>query len=305
MVQQKKGLGKGLGALLNNIEEKSEKDEKKEKNEKKSGIINIDINKIEPNAGQPRKYFDDESLEGLAESIKSFGIIQPLIVKDEGEYYSIIAGERRWRAARLAKLKEIPVIIKEYNEVETLQIALIENIQRQDLNPIEEAYCYKKLSDEYFFSQEDIANKVGKSRSVISNALVLLNLDSKVQNFIVECKISASHGRALLSIKNPEKQFQLAEQIIEDQMSLRELENEINFFNEYLEKIKLKEYEKEKIDIKKENIEKISYKKIESDLQTIFGTKVAIKPGKKKSKIEIEYFSPDELDRLLGIIKGL
>lgn len=298
MVQQKKGLGKGLGALLNNIEEHNDI------NEKKAGVIEIDINKIEPNISQPRKYFDDESLIGLAESIKSFGIIQPLIVKDEGNFYTIIAGERRWRAARIAKLVTIPVIIKEYNEMETLEIALIENIQRQDLNPIEEAYCYKKLSEEYFFSQEEIANKVGKSRSVISNSLNLLNLDSKVQNFIVECKISSSHGRALLSIKNPEKQFQFAEQVIEDEMSLRELEHTINNYNDYLEKIDQKQYTEKQVEVKRENIEIISYKKIESDLKTIFGTNVVIKSGKKKGKIEIEYFSPDELDRLLGIIKG-
>ena len=304
--KSRSGLGRGLNALINttasgneNVVENSEIN--------KSGVIEVELNKIEPNNNQPRKYFDDEGLQELAESIKSFGIIQPLIVKDCGKFYSIIAGERRWRAARLAGITKIPVIIKEYNEMETIQIALIENIQREDLNPIEEAMCYKKLSEEFFLSQEDIANRVGKKRGSISYYINLLNLDNRVQSFISNTKISAGHGRALLSIKDFENQFIICEYTIENNLSVKDLEIYVNRFNEELENPELNKGEEQE---KVLNLPKLSeknsiFKKIEKDLKSVFGTKVTIKSGKKKGKIEIEYYSEDELDRLVSLMKNI
>ncbi|MDR2938812.1 MAG: ParB/RepB/Spo0J family partition protein [Clostridiales bacterium] len=289
----KKGLGKGINALIStpisNISAESEE-------QQKSGAVLVDINKIEPNLNQPRKFFDNESLAELAESIKSYGIIQPLLVKDEGAYFSLIAGERRWRAARIAKLTEVPVIIKDYNEVDTIQVALIENIQREDLNPIEEAECYQRLMDEFFFTQEDIANKIGKSRSLISTFLNLLNLDDRVKNFIAEGKISATHGKLLLQVTDSEKQFSVCENFIENKMSARQAEEYIQIINN-----------PPKFEIKKVKVEinpKDKYKNIETDLKSLLGTKVNIKDGKSKGKIEIEYYSNEELDRLIMILKN-
>lgn len=289
----KKGLGKGLDALIT----QGHTPELPDSTTVMSGIIEIDINKVEPNRQQPRKYFEEESLAELAVSIEQYGIIQPLIVKEENNgLYSIIAGERRWRAARIAKMAAVPVIIKDYTPMETLQIALIENIQRQDLNPIEEALCYKRLTDEFFFKQEDIAQKVGKSRNSISYAMSLLNLDMRVQNFIIEQKLAPSHARALLTIKDDDDQFHFAEKAIDDDLSLRDLERLVK---EYLS---TPVEEEERPAVKKQSV---AYAKVENDLQHILGTKVIIRDGKNKGKIEIEYYSPDELDRLLGMFKRL
>ncbi len=282
----RKALGKGIGVLIPT--------ENPENTQDKSGVIEVDINKIEPNKMQPRKYFDEDSLNELAESLKTFGIIQPLIVKEEEGYYSIIAGERRWRAARIAKLKTLPVIIKEYNAVEMLQVALIENIQRKDLNPVEEALCYKRLIDEYFYSQEDVAEKVGKSRSTVSNAISLLNLDERVQNFIIEGKLSVAKGRALLALSNIDFQLELAEKIIDEDLSLKDIEKQIQLINQNSQ-------------AKKNNLpqKNTNYLQAEQDLKHILGTKVLIKDGKNKGKIEIEYYSNDELDRLMSIFKSI
>jgi len=297
MQKTKKGLGRGLDALIGPTNGVSAT----EKIETSSGVLDIDINKIEPNKDQPRKNFEEEALIELSESIKNYGIIQPLLVKDEGGYYSIIAGERRWRAARIAKLNKIPVIIKDYNEAEKIQIALIENIQRQDLNPIEEAECYKRLSEEYFFSQEDIAAKLGKKRATISSYMGLLNLDVRVKGLLTEGKLSVAHGNKLLSLEDPDDQFRTAEHIVGESLSVREADANIKFL---IEQKQMAEKTK-KPELIVRHIVKKSYKNLESDLKSIFGTKVNIKDGKNKGKIEIEYYSEDELDRLIGRMKGL
>jgi len=283
----KKALGRGLNALISAHDEPVE--------EQLSGVVEINVNKIEPNRQQPRKYFDQEALEELAASIEEYGVIQPIIVKNEGSYYSIIAGERRWRAARVAKLEKVPAIIKDYNDLQVLQIALIENIQRADLNPIEEAMCFKRLIEEYFFKQEDIGEKIGRSRQYISNMLNLLQLDPRVQNFIIEGKLTAYHGRILLMAKNNnELQYEMADKIIEEGLSARAAEQII--------KNKLENNKQ----VKKESVElpKIDYSRIEEDLKTIFGTKVQIRDGKdNRGKIEIDFYSQEDLDRLLGLIR--
>lgn len=286
----KKGLGRGLEALIS-----TGPDEVEVQDQDRSGVVEVDILKIEPNSRQPRKYFDEEALRELAESIREFGVIQPIVVKDEGSYYSIIAGERRWRAARLAKLSTVPVIIKDYNDLQILQVALIENIQRKDLNPIEEAACFRRLVDEYFYKREDIAEKIGRSRQYISNMLSLLALDTRVQDFIIEGKLTAFHGRALLLAReNPELQYKAADRIIEDGLSARAAEGLIKSM------LRAPQQMPEK------NVTTADYSHAEQDLKTIFGTKVQIKDGKNnKGKIEIEYYSPDDLDRLLGLIKQL
>jgi ParB family transcriptional regulator, chromosome partitioning protein len=284
----KKGLGKGLGALI-------EADNSSNSIYSKSGVLQIDITKIEPNKSQPRKYFDEDSLTILADSLKEFGLIQPIIVKEEDGYYSIIAGERRFRAARLAKFDKIPAIIKDYNQVEILQVALIENIQRQDLNAIEEALCFKRLIDEYFFTQEEVASKIGKSRNSISNSLSLLSLDLSVQNFIIENKLTPAHGRSLLQIKDHDKLFDVIDTIIENNLSVKETDRLIKSIVNFTPM--------------QDNFKHIQnkYKYLESDLKTILGTKVNIKHSKNgdKGKIEIEYYSDDELDRLLNTFKQI
>jgi ParB family chromosome partitioning protein len=285
----KKGLGRGLGALLDMDREEL----RKEQPQSKTGVLLADIRNIEPSENQPRKFFDESALTELAESIKNFGVIQPLIVKDNGGYYSIIAGERRFRAARLAKLTHVPVIIKEYTETDTLQIALIENIQRQDLTPIEEAACYKRLVEDYFFSPEEIAQKVGKNKHNVQNMLLLLDLDEHVQGLAADGLLTASHGRLLLAVSNADAQFELAQQIIERELSVRQTETLIkNYLNQ-----------KEKTILSEDA--KTAYRRAEDELKNLFGAKVNIKPGKKKSRIEIEYYSTDELERLLRIFKRL
>ena len=282
----KKGLGKGLGALISPMETASD--------ENQAGTVEIDILKIEPGIQQPRKYFDEKSLRELAESMKQYGIIQPIIVKkEEGGFYSIIAGERRYRAARMAKLDTIPAIVKDYNESERLQIALIENIQRQDLNPIEEALCFKRLAEDYFFTQEDIAEKIGKSRSAISNALSLLNLDLRVQDYLIDGRIATSHARMLLFVKDGDKQLELAERIVNEDLRLSELE-----------KIIKREEQENKAPPKQEDKPR-KYGYLEEDLKNILGTKVNIIDGKNKGRIEIEYYSEGDLDRLLGMFKEM
>lgn len=285
----KKGLGKGLGALIASNENFIDMD-----NEKRSGIIEIDINRIEPNVNQPRKHFEEESLQELAESIRQFGVIQPLIVKKEEGYYSIIAGERRWRAARIAKIEKVPVVVKDYNELETLQVALIENIQRADLNPIEEAFCYKRLSEDFFFTQEDIAQKVGKNRTYISNSMRLLSLDGRVQTFVSENRISMGHARALLPLENPDEQFNIAEEIIENELSVRDTEALVS---DYKNKPAIKEIDQ------KSDEKWTGYKALETELNRILDAKVSIKGGKNKGKIEIGYYSPEDLDRIVLFLR--
>ena len=292
----KRGLGRGLGALISDAEFSSDEFAQREES-KRSSIVMVDINRIEPNKQQPRKYFDEEALDQLAESIRSFGIIQPLIVKEENGYFSIIAGERRWRAARRASLDEVPVLIKDYTETDTLQIALIENLQRQDLNPIEEAACYQRLIEDYFFTQDDVASRIGKSRAAISYALSLLNLDRRVQNFIIEGKLSPGHGRMLIRLPDQGDQFICAEAIITRDMNIRDAE--------ILIERKLHPRETKDFSLSRSYVTKESYRKLEDDLKTALGTKVSISEGKKKGTIAIEYYSKDELDRLIVMLRNV
>ncbi|HCT64320.1 MAG TPA: chromosome partitioning protein ParB [Lachnospiraceae bacterium] len=260
-------------------------------------VVEIDINKIEPNPNQPRKRFEESALESLAQSIEECGVIQPIIVRKKDDYYELIAGERRWRASKIAGLKKIPSIVREMKEEALFEVALIENLQREDLNAIEEANGYKRLSEEFGLSQDDIAKRVAKSRSAVANAIRLLNLDVRVQNFVTEGRLSGGHARTLLSLENGDEQFELAERILEDSLSVRQVES--------LVKYRLEHKNNEKLD-KVEKLEKFNtecFGRVETDLKSILGTKVKVKNKQNKGKIEIEFYSDEDLDRLLGLIK--
>lgn len=295
MAAKKMGLGsKGMGleALINN---KLEDFKETGKDMGKSGVWEIEIDMIEPNRKQPRKYFDETALEELAASIKTYGMIQPVVVRKNGDYYEIIAGERRWRAAKIAGLKKIPAIERKWEDAEAFEAALVENLQREDLNPIEEAESYRRLQDEFGFSQEQISTKVGKSRSAITNSMRLLQLDSRVLNFVIENKLSSGHARTLLSITDQERQFELAEHVIEEELSVRATET----------LVKGELNQKEKKNDKKEFSENANQKAVEDELKTIFSTKVRISQMKNKGKIEISYYSQEDLDRLLTMMKRM
>ena len=295
MSVKKKGLGRGLNVLVGETfteaEPKASQDDK--------NVIEMDINLIEPNKSQPRRVFNEESLKELADSISNYGIIEPIIVKKENDTYMIIAGERRWRAARIAGLHKVPIILKEYTPLEILEISLIENIQREDLNPIEEAETYRRLMEEFGLSQEEIAQKVGRNRSTVSNSVRLLNLDKRVQNFVIENKLTNGHARTLLAIDNNDLQFETAEKIIEENLSVRQTEDLVK---------KLSDTKDIKTTVAKDETKaevELAYKEVEKQFSQILGTKVQILNGRKKGKIEIEYYSPDDLERLLGLIKSL
>lgn len=296
----KKGLGKGLSALIKDENLTSINNNNFiEDNNFNNQIIEMDINKIQPDKSQPRKSFNDETLEELASSIKNVGIISPIIVKKKGEFYQIISGERRFRAAKKLKLKKIPIIIKEYDDLQSLEVSLIENIQRENLNPIEEALTYKVFQEKFNLNQEQIAEKVGKNRATIANSMRLLKLDNRVQTFVIELRLSQGHARALLPIEDMDIQFELSEKIIEEQYSVRQTE-------ELVKKILEQKTEEKKY----KNIEDDEYKKqlymdISKQLNQILGTKVNIKDNKNKGKIEIEYYSKEELDRLFCLFKKL
>lgn len=299
MAAPKKGLGsKGLGieALINN-----KINDLNDTTFSNDGVIEIDINKIEPNSYQPRKIFDESGLEELSESIKIHGIIQPVILKKMSDYYELVAGERRWRAAKIAGIKKIPAIIKDYDISTAFEISLVENLQRENLNPMEEALSYKRLIEEFDFNQEQIAAKVGKSRSVITNAVRLLNLDKRVQNFVFENKLTNGHARALLAVTDNDLQFELAEKIIENELSVRAVENLVKAEQDKRNKSNLDEDNNEKSKV----FETENYYQIEDSLKNIFGTKVKLSAKKNKGKIEIEYYSNDDLDRLLSLIKNI
>jgi ParB family chromosome partitioning protein len=283
----KKGLGRGLDALLDNRETTAD-------DTPQAGVSMIDIRLIEPNTKQPRQYFDEQALEELAVSMKTYGIIQPLLVRDSGGYYTIIAGERRYRAARIAQLTEIPVVVKEYTAMDELQVALIENIQRQDLTPIEEAQCYKRLMDEFFFSADDIAHQVGKNKHAINGALQLLKLSPAAQAFALTGDLTASHAKVLLAIEDPKLQAILAEKIIDEGLSVRSTENAVA--------AALREAKNDN-EVPEAVLQ--AYRTAEIDLKHALGAKVNIRPGKKKGRIEIEYYSPNELERLLQLLRGI
>ncbi len=301
MAGMKKGLGaKGLGinALIHTeLEDLRETDAKKPQ-QAEDAVFELALDLIEPNRQQPRKYFDEAALEELAASLQTYGMIQPIVVKRSGEYYEIIAGERRWRAAKIAGMKKVPVVLKKWADGEAFEAALVENLQREDLNPIEEAESYQRLQEEFGLSQEKIAEKVGKSRSAITNSLRLLQLDPRVRNFVVENKLTSGHARSLLPITVGDDQFELAEMILEEGLSVRAVEVMVK---EYLAKAEKTEPET-KAEPKADNT---AYRAIEDDLKARFATKVILKPmGKrKKGKIEIEYYSEEDLERLLTLLK--
>lgn len=297
MAAKKKGLGsKGLGleALIN---DKLEDYKEVSQQFKEDSVVELDIDMIEPNRKQPRKHFDENALEELAASLKTYGVIQPVVVRKNGEYYELIAGERRWRAAKIAGLKAIPVVIKKWEEAEAFEAALVENLQREDLNPLEEAESYQRLQEEFALSQEQIAEKVGKSRSAITNSLRLLQLDPRVRNFVMENKLTGGHARGLLPVSDGDAQFELAEQVIEEGLSVRAVEALVKA---YLQKA-------EKKPEPKQPVPDADYRRIEDDLKSIFATKVRLKPAgkRKKGRIEIEYYSEEDLDRLLTLMKGM
>lgn len=286
----KKGLDRGLDALLMNPTiPSSSKSKRTEENE-----VEIDINKVEPNREQPRKNFDEDSLLELSESIKQFGVLQPLLVQKRADYYEIIAGERRWRAAKLAKIKKVPVIVRDYSDKEIVEIALIENIQREDLNPIEEAQAYQKLMKEFDMKQDEVAEKVSKSRTAVTNSMRLLKLSSKVQEMLVDDMISSGHARALLSITDKDRQYILAQKIFDQKLSVRDTEKLVK--EELNPKpVKTTEGESEAV--------KLVYQELEEKMKHNMGTKVSIKrKDNSKGKIEIEYYSQDELERLTNLL---
>lgn len=286
----KKGLGKGLSALIKEDVITSVNSTNLDENK----VIQVDINKIQPDENQPRKQFNQENLEELANSIKSVGVINPIIVRQKGEFYEIISGERRWRACRIAGIRKIPIIIREYSELERVEISLIENIQRQDLNPIEEALTFKRLQDEFNLSHEEISEKVGKNRTTITNSLRLLKLDDKVQDLLINQQISTGNVRPLLALKDKDKQFELAKKIIAEQLSVRQTET--------LVKSLLENQKQEQINNQK--VKNVIYENIKKELNQLLGTKVDIKAGKNKGKIEIEYYSEEELDRIVCLFKN-
>ena len=297
---KKKGLGKGLDSLIpDNKSMKSVTSEKtvesKEDAAAKSGVQVMKINEVEPNRDQPRKNFDEDALLELSDSIKQFGVLQPLLVRKRKDYYEIIAGERRWRAAKLAGVKEVPVIEKEYTDQEILEIGLIENIQRENLNPIEEAIAYKRLLEEFKLKQDEVAERVSKSRTAVTNSMRLLKLSDKVQQMIIDDMISTGHARALLAIDDPELQYTLANKIFDEKLSVRETEK-------LVKEIKNPKKPKEKKPVANSFI----YQDLEEKMKSVFGTKESIaSKGKGKGKIEIEYYSDDELEHLFDMMMSI
>lgn len=305
---KRNGLGKGLDSLIpdknvksesesKTLKDKKSKDVKAEKEEIRepenlTGELMLNINEVEPNRSQPRKEFDEDALLELADSIRQYGILQPLIVQRKKEYYEIIAGERRWRAAKLAGLKEVPVIIKEFSPQEVVEISLIENIQRENLNPIEEAVAFKRLLEEFNLKQDEVAERVSKSRTAVTNSMRLLKLDEKVQQMIIDDMISTGHARALLAIDNKEQQYTIATKIFDEKLSVRETEKLV------------KSLKNPKKPVEKEKIEHLFvYDDLVDKMKNVMGTKVNINAkANGKGKIEIEYYSEEELERIYDLI---
>ena len=291
-----KGLGKGIGALIPEVETSSKEPIIKEVEVVKEVVKEVPIeNKVkislvEPNRDQPRKMFDEDALIELSESIKQYGILQPLLVQKKDNYYEIIAGERRWRAAKMAGVKEVPVIIKDYTTQEVMEIALIENIQREDLNPIEEALAYQRLIKDYRLKQDEVAEKVSKSRTAITNSLRLLKLDSRVQDMVVEGKLSSGHARAIITIEDKDKQYFIAQKIFDEKLSVRDVEK------------LMRELDKpEKVEKPKPENDFV-YRDLEEKFKKIMGTQVVIKnKNNNKGRIEIEYYSQAELERIIDL----
>lgn len=315
MAAKRGGLGKGLDSLIpasKNVKP-AEKPQTKKDVEVVEKVVEkivevekvvekevpvermVKINQVEPNRLQPRTNFDEDALMELADSIKQFGVIQPLVVQNKGEYFEIIAGERRWRAAKLAGLKEVPVIVKDYSEEQAVEIALIENIQRENLNPIEEALAYKRLLTEFSLKQDEVAERVSKSRTAVTNSMRLLKLNEKVQQMIVDEMITTGHARALLAIENLDEQYTVAMKIFDEKLSVRETENLIRLMKNPKE------------NKKKQTIEHMFvYKDLEEKIISVMGTKVNInQKAKGKGKIEIEYYSDKELERIFDLLMSI
>jgi len=292
MAVRKGGLGKGLDSLI------PEKKEEKvvvpvEKKEEKEIETLVKITKVEPNRSQPRKNFDEDALQELADSVKQFGVIQPILVQDRKDHYEIIAGERRWRAAKIAGLKEVPVIIRNYTEQEIVEISLIENIQREDLNPIEEAQAYKRLLEEFHLKQDELADRVSKSRVAVANSIRLLKLDGEVQQMVIDEMISPGHARALIGIENPQEQYNLAQRIFDEKLSVREVEKIVKNLHKPVKRRK-KLDDKTLLAIYHDEEEKMKKK---------LGTKVSvISKGEGAGKIEIEFYNHEDFERLLDLI---
>ena len=300
----KKGLGKGLGALLGgDLTEETKKEEPQEKIVVETKIVEVPkevylkISMIEPNQEQPRKEFNQEQLEELAESIRNYGVLQPIMVQKKGDLYEIIAGERRWRAAKMAGLKEVPVIIRDFDRQKKMEISLIENVQRSDLNPIEEAMAYRQLIEEFGLKQEEIAERVSKNRATIANSLRLLKSDPRVQELLTQGVISNGLARALLAIEDLEQQYGAAELIVKNGLSVREVEKLVKSL---LKPAKEKEPKKEERDLS------FIFQDLEERMKSIMGTKVMIhRKDKSKGRIEIEYYSEAELERIVELIESI
>lgn len=294
MAARKGGLGKGLDSLIPETIKAtpSEKTKIVEKVVEKPVEQKVKISKVGPNKDQPRKQFDEDALMELADSIKQYGIIQPLIVQEKNGFYEIIAGERRWRAAKLAGLKEVPVIVKNYSDIEIVEISLIENIQRENLNPIEEAIAYKRLLNEFHLKQDEVAERVSKSRTAVTNSMRLLKLDERVQQMVIDDMISIGHARALLAIEDPELQAATAAKVFDEKLSVRETEKLV------------KQMQKGKPEKKKETpVHDFIYTDLEEKMKAAVGTKVSIhQKAKGNGKIEIEYYSREDLERIIDLI---
>ena len=311
MAGKKSGLGRGLDALFpeKTVQSKPKtvktvKEEKKvavdtkksSQQETSNGERMMKISMIEPNREQPRKKFDEDALQELSESIKQYGILQPLLVSDKKDYYEIVAGERRWRAAKMAGLKEVPVVVKEFSTQEIVEISLIENIQREDLNPVEEAMAYKRLIDEFHLKQDEIAERASKSRTAVTNSMRLLKLDSRVQQMMVDEMISAGHARAILAISDPEQQYNAAMKVFDEKLSVRETEKLVKSI---LTPTKKKP-------VASNPTEDAIYESLEEKMKGITGTRVFIHRKKNnKGKIEIEYYSRDDLDRIIDLFESI
>ena len=307
MTPRKGGLGRGLDAMISETAMKSRpitkktaqnKESKKSIEEKKEEtVLIVKMSQIEPNRKQPRKQFDEDGLVELSESIKQFGVLQPLLVQKKDDYFEIIAGERRWRASKLAGLKEVPVIIKDFSEQEAVEISLIENIQRENLNPIEEAAAFKRLMEEFHLKQDTIAERVSKSRTAVTNSMRLLKLDERVQQMLIDEMISTGHARALLSIEDKEMQYGAAMKVFDEKLSVRETEKLVKDILNPTEK---------KQEKKEDSALELIYQQLEEKIKGIVGSKVAIRrKNKDKGRIEIEYYSQDELERIVELLESV
>ena len=299
--RKKGGLGKGIDALITpTVKKEADQEKVIEKVVEKTVELYLKIDEIEPNRLQPRKNFDEDALQELSESIKQYGLIQPIVVKKQEKYYEIVAGERRWRAARIAGLKEVPVIVKEYDDRESMEIAIVENLQREDLNPIEEAQAYRCLIAEFGLKQDEAAKKVSKSRTAVTNAMRLLKLDERVQQMVIDDMISGGHARTLLAVENKDEQYTMAMLIFDNKMSVRETEKLVRNYQ--------KKEEEKKVSEKKEDFSQMEtiYHQLEERMKSVIGSKVAIHSRNyKKGKIEIEYYSNDELERIIDLIESV